>query len=208
MKRKRQKQDPRDALIWAGTEMCSERGFHLTRVDELLKRVGVPKGSFYHYFRDKEEFGEAVIDNYAKYFEHKIDRYLSDSSLPPLKRFQELTRELISGMARYAFRRGCLVGNLGQELGGLHDAFRVRLELILEDWQTRTANCFREAIARGDLPSDADAERLAEFFWIGWEGAILRAKLSQSAFPLTNFVELFFDRFLMSAIVRPESTNA
>jgi TetR/AcrR family transcriptional repressor of nem operon len=33
---------------------------------------------------------------------------------------------------------------------------------------------------------------LATFFWIGWEGAVLRAKLELSARPLDIFSEAFF----------------
>lgn len=200
-------QDTRSSLIWAGTEICTERGFQGVRIDEVLKRVGVPKGSFYHYFRDKEEFGEEVIRNYARYFEQKIDRVLSNPEKPPLLRFKQLIEDLTTGIARYGFRRGCLVGNLGQELGGLNDIYRERLEQILLSWQERTAVCFREAIATGDLSPEADADRLAEFFWVGWEGSILRAKLSRSVLPMTHFSAVFFDRVLPIASREEETLH-
>ena len=37
----------------------------------------------------------------------------------------------------------------------------------------------------------ADCARLAAFFWIGWEGAVLRAKLDRSAEPLRVFADCF-----------------
>jgi TetR/AcrR family transcriptional repressor of nem operon len=184
--------DTRDALIWCGTELCTARGFQVTGIDEVLKRVGVPKGSFYHFFSSKHEFGEAVIENYAKYFQKKLDRLLSDQSVPPLARLAAFIDESQAGMARFNFQRGCLVGNLGQELGGLNESFRQQLEGVLVRWQRSTANCLREAIAMGELPDTADPEELAVIFWIGWEGAILRAKLTQSAEPMKRFAEFFF----------------
>jgi TetR/AcrR family transcriptional repressor of nem operon len=42
--------DTRVLLIRLGTELCTERGFQVTGIDEVLKRAGVPKGSFYHFF--------------------------------------------------------------------------------------------------------------------------------------------------------------
>src|SRR5512141_1846407 len=51
--------DTKRALVWCGTELLTERGFQVTGIDEVLKRVGVPKGSFYHFFANKHEFGEA-----------------------------------------------------------------------------------------------------------------------------------------------------
>ena len=186
----------RRALIWIGTEMCTERGFQVARIEEVLKRAGVSKGSFYHFFEDKLDFGKAVIENYAEYFQQKLDRILGNSDRLPLDRLRDFTVEAMDGMARYSFQRGCLVGNLGQELGGLNQEFRELLELILLDWQRRTAQCFAEAVQEKQLPSDTDVDALAEFFWIGWEGAILRSKLSQSVLPMNNFVDLFFERVL------------
>lgn len=188
--------DTRTALIRLGTEMCTEKGFQVTGIEEILKRAGVPKGSFYHFFASKREFGEAVIDNYAQYFARKLDRVLSDASRPPLERLAAFTREAQQGVAKYQFRRGCLVGNLGQELGGLDDVFRHRLEAVLLSWQKRTAQCLAEAVKSGDLSARADVDRLAEFFWIGWEGAILRAKLSRSIKPMKHFAEVFFAKVL------------
>lgn len=188
--------DTRTELIRLGTEMCTERGFQVTGIDEVLKRVGVPKGSFYHFFSSKRDFGEAVIDNYAEYFARKLDRLLSDPKRRPLERLAAFAREAQQGVAKYQFRRGCLVGNLGQELGGLDDVFRHRLETVLLSWQKRTAQCLAEAALAGDIPSNANVDRLAEFFWIGWEGAILRAKLSRSVAPMKHFTEIFFAKVL------------
>src|SRR4051794_35760219 len=42
--------ETREALIRAGVAALSEKGFSATGLDEILRSVGVPKGSFYHYF--------------------------------------------------------------------------------------------------------------------------------------------------------------
>jgi TetR/AcrR family transcriptional repressor of nem operon len=194
--RARRRTDTRETLIRLGTEMCTERGFQVTGIDEILKRAGVPKGSFYHFFASKREFGEAVIENYAEYFARKLDRLLGDRRRRPLERLADFTQEAQQAVAKYHFRRGCLVGNLGQELGALDDAFRHRLEAVLLSWQARTAQCLAEAVAVGELPAGSDVDRLAEFFWIGWEGAILRAKLSRDTAPMQHFAEIFFAKVL------------
>ena len=184
----------REALIRCGTELCTERGFQVTGIDEVLKRVGVPKGSFYYYFESKHRFGEAVIENYARYFQRNLDRILEDDSLSPLTRLRNFVAEAERGMAKFEFQRGCLIGNLGQELGGLDDKYRQQLEAVLLSWQRVTAACLRAAAARGEIAcSDSEADRLAAFFWVGWEGAILRAKLTRNAEPLRLFGSLYFE---------------
>src|SRR5688572_10755682 len=99
----------RELMVRCATELMTEQGFSATGIDEVLKRVGVPKGSFYYYFASKQAFGEAVIANYDAYFARKLDRILNDASLSPVDRLRAFVADAKAGMARYQFRRGCLV---------------------------------------------------------------------------------------------------
>lgn len=184
--------ETREALIRLGTEILTEKGFLNTGIDQILKRAGVPKGSFYHYFANKEAFGHAVIDNYAAYFARRLDRWLLDEQQAPLERLRAFVADAKQGMARFDYRRGCLIGNMGQELGAGHESFRLRLDTVFGDWQRRVANCLQAAQDAGQLTPQADCQRLAAFFWIGWEGAVLRAKLVRSDAPLDLFASHFF----------------
>jgi len=176
----------------AGLEVLTEKGFSSTGIEEILGRVSVPKGSFYHYFESKEAYGLDLIERYGQFFARKLDRHLRNPALSPLSRLRAFVVDATDGMARYEFRRGCLIGNLGQEMGALPESFRARLKETFEDWQSRFSACLVEAQQAGELASDADTAQLAEFFWIGWEGAVLRAKLERSAKPLETFAGLFF----------------
>lgn len=184
--------ETRDLLLRAGLEVLTEKGFSATGIDEILRRVNVPKGSFYHYFDSKEAFGAVLIEQYARFFAHKIDHHLSDQTLSPLSRIRAFVSGAQAGMARHNFRRGCLVGNLGQEMGSLPESFRKQLQAVLADWQSRFMCCLVAAQEVGELSRQADCEHIASFFWIGWEGAVLRAKLEQSAKPLEIFERGFF----------------
>ncbi|MBS0370164.1 MAG: TetR/AcrR family transcriptional regulator [Proteobacteria bacterium] len=184
--------ETREALLRAGVEVLTEKGFSATGIDQILSRVGVPKGSFYHFFPSKEAFGSALIERYAGYFARKLDRFLLDESQPPLQRLHNFVADAADGMARFEFRRGCLVGNLGQETASLPDALRLQLSAVFADWETRVATCLEAARANSAISADADCQRLANCFWIGWEGAVLRAKLEASSRPLEVFADFFF----------------
>jgi TetR/AcrR family transcriptional repressor of nem operon len=186
-----------------GTEILTEQGFNGTGIDEVLRRVAVPKGSFYHYFRSKEAFGEAVIASYGDYFAAKLERLFGDARRPPLQRLRDFVEEAKRGMRRYDFRRGCLVGNLGQEMAALNELFRAQLSAILDGWRDRLATLLEAAQAEGDLYAREDARALSEFFWIGWEGAVLRAKLARSVEPLDQFADTFFRRVLLQVADPP-----
>lgn len=184
--------ETRDLLLRAGLEVLTEKGFSAAGLDEMLGRAGVPKGSFYHYFDSKEAFGLELIRHYGLFFARKLDRHLCDRTRPCLERLRSFVADAGEGMARHGFRRGCLIGNLGQEMGTLPESFRDRLRETFEDWQARFGACLIEAQHAGELAPDADAARLAAFFWIGWEGAVLRAKLERCAQPLDIFADGFF----------------
>ena len=187
----RDNRDTKAELIRSGLEQLTENGFASSGIDHILKKVGVPKGSFYHYFASKEAFGLAVIDSYANYFAKKLDACLLDESIPPLTRLSNYVESAKTGMSRFEFKRGCLVGNLGQEVDLLPESFRQILIDIFLSWQLRVAGCFKVAQASGDLAKTADCDLLAECFWIGWEGAVSRARLVQDTKPLDNYFNQF-----------------
>ncbi|WP_255825720.1 TetR/AcrR family transcriptional regulator [Amycolatopsis sp. GM8] len=172
-------------------EVLTAQGLSATGIDTILKRVGVPKGSFYHYFDSKDAFGLEVLRRYAEYFARKLDRWLLEEDQPPLRRLARFVEDAKAGMVRHDFERGCLVGNLGQEILALPDGYREELESVLRDWERRLAACLRLAVDAGDVPADTDCDELASFFWIGWEGAVLRARLARTVGPLDVFITGF-----------------
>lgn len=182
-----------ELLLHCGMEILTEQGFAATGIEAVLKRVQVPKGSFYHYFESKEAFGQAVLQRYADYFARKLERNFADKTASPLQRLGNFVEEAKAGMARYQFRRGCLVGNLGQEVLVLPDSFREQLELTLQDWEQRLATCLEEAVELGEVADGQDCKALAAYFWVGWEGAVLRARLTQTVRPLDIFYRGFLN---------------
>lgn len=183
--------DTRQELIRSGLEVITETGYLSAGIEAVIKNIAVPKGSFYHCFKSKQEFGMAVIDAYGRFFAHKLDKFLLDTQLAPLQRIETFVLHAGQGMAKYDFRRGCLVGNLLQETPLLPEAFPERLQAILQEWESRVARCLDEAKLRDELATDAPASELARQFWSGWEGAVMRAKLFRSVDPLNQFWAFF-----------------
>jgi len=186
----------RKLLIDIGTAIFTQKGFSSTGLDEIVQTAEVPKGSFYYYFGSKEEYAHAVIRNYASYFAKKLDRTLGDASLSPLRRLKSFAKNAIHGVRRFEFKRGCLIGNLGQEMASLEDEFRVLLLEVLDDWRDRFRACIDEAKEAGEIATTIDSRQLAQFFWSAWEGAVLCAKLERSTGALDNVSTLFFDHML------------
>ncbi|ERS09719.1 TetR family transcriptional regulator [Marinobacter sp. EN3] len=184
-------QNTRDALIQVGLGVLTEKGYSYTGIDEILRQAGVPKGSFYHYFDNKEAFGRALIEAYGQFFAKKLERSLSDASLSPLARIQAFVDGAKAGMQKFDYRRGCLIGNLGQEMAALPESFRSLLCAVFRDWESRVERVLEEARKLGEVSQSLSCDQMAQFFWTGWEGAVLRAKLEQSPEPLDRFAQGF-----------------
>ncbi len=87
---------------------------------------------------------------------------------------------------------GCLLGGLGQELSGVSDVFRRRIEECISEIATRIAGCLEEAREAGDIPASADPLQMAGLLVDCWEGAALRSRLRGSPDPLTAMLDFYF----------------
>ena len=181
----------RQSLLRCGVEMLTEHGFSSCGLDGMLRRANVPKGSFRHYFKNKEAFGLEVIEVYDSWFCTKLDQWLQDDRHSELERLRLLVEDTKLHMSRHAFVRGSLVGNLAKEVATLPAGFQQRLTDISDGWKNRVAECLRAAQRKNHISAAASCGALADFFWIGWEGAILRARLVKSTTPLDNFIQQF-----------------
>lgn len=171
--------------------MLLEHGYNDLGVQALLDATGIPKGSFYHHFKDKEDFALQVLDQYMRDVHAGLDACLADASRPPLERvrcFFELTQRAY----RQQGYMGCLMGGLGQELSGVNEVFRHKIEGCFSEIAERLANCLQEARGLGQLPSDADPRQMANVLVDCWEGAALRSRLRQEAAPLTAMLDFYF----------------
>lgn len=190
------KETTKTALLEAGEHVFLERGFSSAGLDGILRQAGVPKGSFYYYFSSKEEFGLQVIDHFASHYNACLEESFGDLSLSPLERvrrhFESGVRRLASGECR----NGCLIGRLSQEMADQSEVFRARLEQVFAGWVDRLADCLREAQQAGEISTTIDPQQIAEFWLHSWQGAVLRAKTARSTAPLTNVLDVMFDRVL------------
>jgi len=185
--------DTRSELIRVGTELINRSGYHATGIDAVLKLAGVPKGSFYHHFKSKEDFGLAVVDHFADRLERNLARFLDYKEVAPLERIRDFLDDRTARLAQGQFTRGCLLGNLGQELADLNERFRERLEGAFKMWQKRMARCLQEAQQRGELSVDLDPNLTAGFILSSFQGALLHAKTTKSLQPMQDFHQVIFD---------------
>jgi TetR/AcrR family transcriptional repressor of nem operon len=184
-------------LLDVGMGMLLKHGYHDLGIQALLDAAQTPKGSFYHHFKDKEDFVLQVMDQYMGYVHAGLDACLGDERRPPLKRVRRFFE-----MTQQSYRKegymGCLLGGLGQELSGVSDVFRRKVEGCFTEIAKRLAVCLEEARKRGEIPAKSKPRRMASLLVDCWEGAALRSRLRGNATPLATMLDFYFK----SAVVR------
>lgn len=189
----------KDDILQAGLDLVLSRGFNATGVEAVLKQAKVPKGSFYNFFPSKEEFSLAIIDKFVNARREVLYPIFSDKSISPLERVKRSFETLIAIFEADDCSKGCLLGNLGQEMADQSENVRQRLEVSLQEWSGAVSGLLLQAQREKAIPADLDAGMLAENLISSFEGALLRSKVKKAAEPLRDFIHLYFDRFLVQS---------
>jgi len=194
-------------LVDAGLRMLLEHGYNDLGIQALLTATRTPKGSFYHHFKNKEDFALQVVDAYMAQVHAGLDACLGDEERAPLdrvRRFFEMTQEKY----RDEGYMGCLLGGLGQELAGVSEKFRHKIEECFSSIAARMASCLEEARQRGDIAADSNVHQLASLLVDCWEGAALRSRLRRSPESMNAMIDFYISSVAgtlpsLGAAVRP-----
>ena len=77
MSRPKQFSDTREHLLATGEAIILGKSFSAVGLAEILGAAGVPKGSFYHYFRSKEGYGVELLRRYFETYDGRLVQFLS-----------------------------------------------------------------------------------------------------------------------------------
>lgn len=177
-------------LIDAGLRMLLEQGYNSLGIQALLTATRTPKGSFYHHFKDKEDFALKVIDAYIAEVHAGLDACLGDRERSPLARVRHFF-ELTQQKYREDGYMGCLMGGLGQELSGVSEVFRRKIEWCFSSIAERMARCLLEAQQKGEIPPGCDVRQMADLLVDCWEGAALRSRLRRDPASLNAMLDFY-----------------
>jgi TetR/AcrR family transcriptional repressor of nem operon len=117
-----------------------------------------------------------AVDFHMQEVHAGLDQALGDDSVSPLTRVRRVF-ELSAEKYRTQGYLGCLLGGLGQELAGVSEVFRRKVDSCFSQIAGRIAGCLDDAVRRSELPPDTDAHAMAELLLNCWEGAALRTRL-------------------------------
>lgn len=173
----------REHILAVGQGLITTRGFTGLGLGELLKTARVPKGSFYHYFASKEDFGAKLLEHYIDGYMKRLDE-LERLDLNGRERLFHYWQAWIESQSKGDCERRCLVVKLSAEISDISDPMRLIVAKGTRDIIKRLSQWISAGQADGSLSSDLQADPLAESLYNLWLGASLRAKLEKSSEPL------------------------
>lgn len=190
------KENTKNRILEHAGRMIHRKGFNNTGIQEILHSAGVPKGSFYFYFKSKEDLGLAIIDHFAQSVSQLGESLLVKAPGSPLERLRGYFGSMREFFEQENWKSGCPIGNLTQEMGTLNEAFRSKLQSVFNMMQSDIRNCIEQAKLQHEVDEELDLDETAEFILDSWEGAILRMKAEGHVAPLILFEKVVFDRVL------------
>lgn len=186
----------REQLLECGLDLLYRQGFNATGVQEIADASGVPKGSFYNYFKSKEEFAVEALERYAESTCAYLEQALIKAKGSPLTRLRSLFRGWTKALFAENNGCGCFAGNLSQEFANQSPLVRSALDRAFAKMQSYYTACLSEALVAGEIDKSDDPKLLATFIYNAWQGALLRAKAQGNTKPLDQFQKIVFERLL------------
>ena len=191
--------DTKERILESAEALMLEHSYHSVGLNQILKAVQVPKGSFYHYFASKEQFGVEMLRHYMGDTNARKRQMLfgQAESTDPLSRLFAFLEDFADNIERGQGRYPCLVLKLAAEVSGLSEAMRAELIQGFQEWIEYYQQILDEAVAAGLLPADTDTAALAQLIQDTWTGATERSVINHSADPARHCI-LFLRNYLES----------
>jgi Transcriptional regulator len=74
----------RDEILDVASKLFSMKGYQKSTVNDILNEVGIAKGTFYYYFKSKEEVLDAIIERVAELVATRVEEVASNLKLTPM----------------------------------------------------------------------------------------------------------------------------
>ena len=176
----------KERILDAAEEIMWKRSFHSVGLNEILKAVGVPKGSFYHWFESKEHFGVELLKHYIAEATGEKNHALVSAEFGkyPMPRLLSFLETSIQKFEESGQRCPCLVLKLASEVTDLSEPMREVLAAGMDKWLNMLAGVFDEAKVLGHISQTVNSRDEAELFRDLWAGAIQRSTISKSTEPM------------------------
>ncbi|OBT03956.1 TetR family transcriptional regulator [Shewanella sp. UCD-FRSSP16_17] len=177
--------DLKQKLLNVGFDLISEQGFAGLGLMKIINTAEATKGSFYHYFKSKEDFGTTLLTNYFEEHLETLDQYLMDTSLSYQDRVNAYFEHWCSEKLTANFQIKCLVVKLSGEVSGTSNQMQQVLNEGAETVIARMGHFFNEGVENKSFHMQ-DGYEAARTLYSLWLGSTLLAAIQKDRTLLDN----------------------
>jgi AcrR family transcriptional regulator len=187
-RRQRRRAEMRERIFRAALELFAKHGFMATTVEDITEAADVGKGTFFNYFRNKEDVLSALAEVQLDKYAHAIQA-AEGGALSPRQALRDLWLRLPEEPGRsQALVRSLMVVFLTSP------AVREKMARSLEQGREMLARLFALAQERGEARRDRRPQELALAFQQKLMGTALVWTLHPPT-PLKSWLEASFEDF-------------
>ncbi len=173
----------RARIVEAAAALIHERGVAATTLEDVKVAAEVSGSQMYHYFPDKIELVQAVIDYQAETIVYHQGLVLRSAN------GVEAWRNMVITAAKHTKAiGGCPLGSLGGQLAESDPEARALIAAGFDQWAATIGDALRTLHAEGKLPSDIDPNDLAITLLATLQGGLLLAQVQRSTRPFETAV--------------------
>lgn len=177
----------RDRIILAAVELFYSQGYAATGMADILKKAKANSGSFYFFFKSKEELLQSVLDWYLTNLDPILIRPLYERSGDPIERIFLLLDDYRQKILVTNFAFTCPIGRLALEIDPAKRKVHQKIAANFNGWVAAVRNCLDDAADR--LPADADRSQLAQLVLTVMEGGVMQSRAQHDIAPFDASVQ-------------------
>jgi TetR/AcrR family transcriptional repressor of nem operon len=181
--------ETRERILKAATLLFLEKGYGASGMAEILERSNANSGSFYYFFRSKQELLSAVLERYEQILYPVLLEPIWKTTRDPVERIFGLLNKYRGLIVASKFSYGCPIGRLALEIDPSQTVIHQRVALNFSAWKDAVEECINEARSQGLLPKAVNAGRLACMVLSVMEGAVMQSRSYGSIQPFDSSVE-------------------
>jgi len=164
-------------LIDATKRLMLRQGYAATTVDQICAEAKVTKGSFFHYFPNKEEICRTAMSAWSQDWHDLLSQAKLDEIEDPLDRLEALFKVMETAYMYPGQDPGCMVGTVAQETALPNDQMRQAVDEHLQRWQVATADILKDAKRTYPPKTDFDPDEVSWWLCTFVQGTMLMAKV-------------------------------
>ncbi len=181
-------------VIIESAKLFYYKGYTNTGLLEILEICKIPKGSFYYYFKNKEDLLIHVIDFHTNNLINHFDKSVNDLSIFKLKAF---FNQFLNNIISNDFHGGSPLGNLAIELSDISDNARMHLVTSFRKIEMKFSFFLSILKSTNDKYAYIEPELYARILVSLLEGTMLKLKLERKQDAKDDFLK-FFDKMFTS----------